>query len=164
MINSMQYIMVSTNPTSPSHQHKKIAWDLSFLYIEWKFKELRDQLSRAQHVARLKIAQDIKKSKALDIKMEDEEEAYSGTQVKIEDQNVEDIVPTQEQIMEAKQYIMDTISHGEDKQHSDIFVNFFIKLAVYSCQEKEEKEIVQRSLYLLKKTLFIWPNTKIKFE
>ena len=154
MINSMQYIMVSTNPTSPSHQHKKIAWDLSFLYIEWKFKELRDQLSRAQHVARLKIAQDIK----------NEEEVYSGAQVKIEDQTVEDIDPTKEQIMEAKQYIMDTISHGEDKQHSDIFVNFFIKLAVYSCQEKEEKEIVQRSLYLLKKTLFIWPNTKIKFE
>ncbi len=37
-------------------------------------------------------------------------------------------------------------------------------MAFYSCHDKEEKQIVQRSLYLLKKTLFIWPRTKIRFE
>jgi hypothetical protein len=47
---------------------------------------------------------------------------------------------------------------------ADIFLNFFLKLAVISCQEKEDKELVQRSLYLLKKALFIWPETVIKFE
>jgi hypothetical protein len=46
----------------------------------------------------------------------------------------------------------------------EIFLNFFIKLAMHNCTEKEEKEVIKRSLYLLKKIFIIWPQTKIKFE
>jgi len=44
MINSMQYIMMQPNPINSNVMNKKIAWDLSFLYIEWKFKELREEI------------------------------------------------------------------------------------------------------------------------
>lgn len=46
MINSMQYIMMQPNPISSNVINKKIAWDLSFLYIEWKFRELREELTQ----------------------------------------------------------------------------------------------------------------------
>lgn len=35
---------------------------------------------------------------------------------------------------------------------------------MHNCTEKEEKDVIKRSLYLLKKIFFIWPHTKIKFE
>ena len=47
---------------------------------------------------------------------------------------------------------------------AEIFLNFFIKLAMHNCTEKEDKEVIKRSLYLLKKVFIIWPDTKIKFE
>jgi hypothetical protein len=37
------------------------------------------------------------------------------------------------------------------EKSSEIFLNFFIKLAMHNCSEKEEKEVIKRSLYLLKK-------------
>ena len=43
MINSMQYIFVAGNS---NNLYKKIASDLSFLYIEWQYQELREKLKR----------------------------------------------------------------------------------------------------------------------
>jgi hypothetical protein len=33
-----------------------------------------------------------------------------------------------------------------------------------NCYDKEDKDIIKRSLYLLKKIFIIWPNTKIKLD
>ncbi len=52
----------------------------------------------------------------------------------------------------------------KDDQCPEIFLNFFIKLALHNCSDKEDKEVIKRSLYLLKKIFIIWPDTKIKFE
>lgn len=47
----------------------------------------------------------------------------------------------------------------------EIFVSFFIKLAINSCQEKEEKEnITRKALFLLKKWLIISPGAPIKYN
>lgn len=35
---------------------------------------------------------------------------------------------------------------------------------MHNCTEKEDKEVIKRSLYLLNKIFIIWPETKIKFE
>lgn len=43
-------------------------------------------------------------------------------------------------------------------------MNFFIKVALNNCNDKDDKEIMKRSLYLLKKTLILWPNTRKKFD
>lgn len=67
-------------------------------------------------------------------------------------------------MQEAKLSIIEKAGSSEEQKSSEIFINFFIKLAIYSCQEKEEKDIMQRSLYMLKKTLFIWPQVKLKFD
>ena len=37
-------------------------------------------------------------------------------------------------------------------------------MALNNCNDKDDKEIMKRSLYLLKKTLILWPNTKKKFD
>lgn len=47
MVNSMQWLMVANNPTSTNPLVKKIASDMSFIYIEWKFKEAKFKLSEA---------------------------------------------------------------------------------------------------------------------
>ena len=53
----------------------------------------------------------------------------------------------------------------QSKDIREIFVNFFIKLAINSCQDKEEKEnITRKALYLLKKWLIISPGTQIKYN
>lgn len=44
MINSMQWIMVTTNSTPANAFLKKIAIDMSFVYIEWKFKDVREKI------------------------------------------------------------------------------------------------------------------------
>ena len=44
MVNNMQYLMVANNPSSTNPLVKKIASDMSFIYIEWKFKEIKDKL------------------------------------------------------------------------------------------------------------------------
>jgi len=49
-------------------------------------------------------------------------------------------------------------------QFSEIFVNFFIRLIFNSCLQKEEKDILHKSLYMLRKTFFIWPNIVYKFD
>jgi len=46
MVNSMQWLMVANNPTSSNPLIKKIASDMSFIYIEWKFKEAQQKLSQ----------------------------------------------------------------------------------------------------------------------
>jgi hypothetical protein len=53
----------------------------------------------------------------------------------------------------------------QNKDIKDIFVNFFIKIAIMSCQEKEEKEnITRKAIFLLRKWLIISPNTQIKYN
>jgi hypothetical protein len=47
MVNSMQWLMVANNPTSSNPLVKKIASDMSFIYIEWKFKEAKTKLLEA---------------------------------------------------------------------------------------------------------------------
>lgn len=54
MVNSMQWLMVANNPTSTNPLVKKIASDMSFIYIEWKFKETRAKL--LQTPSKLKFA------------------------------------------------------------------------------------------------------------
>lgn len=54
-----------------------------------------------------------------------------------------------------------------NERAAEICLNFFIKVALNNCNEKNDKddrEIMKRSLYLLKKTLILWPNTKKKFD
>lgn len=46
---------------------------------------------------------------------------------------------------------------------AEICLNFFIKVALNNSNDKDDKEIMKRSLYLLKKTLILWPHTKKKF-
>ncbi len=53
----------------------------------------------------------------------------------------------------------------QTKDIREIFVNFFIKLAINSCQDKDEKEnITRKTLFLLKKWLIISPGTTIKYN
>ena len=53
----------------------------------------------------------------------------------------------------------------QTKDIREIFINFFIKLAINSCQDKEEKEnITRKALFLLKKWLIISPGTVIKYQ
>ena len=40
----MQWLMVGNNPTSTNPLVKKIASDMSFIYIEWKFKEVKEKM------------------------------------------------------------------------------------------------------------------------
>ena len=56
------------------------------------------------------------------------------------------------------------IQSVRDNEVPEILLNFFIKLAMSNCYDKEDKDIIKRSLYLLKKIFIIWPNTKIKLE
>lgn len=102
MINSMQYIFVAGNS---NNLYKKIASDLSFLYIEWQYQELRERLQRFE---------------------------------------------TFEEKMTFFQSLKNKNNQSSEKS-SEIFLNFFIKLAMHNCSEKEEKEVIKRSLYLLKK-------------
>ena len=52
MINSMQWLMVTSNPSSQNPLVKKIASDLSFIYIQWKYRDIKqrleEQLARAR--------------------------------------------------------------------------------------------------------------------
>lgn len=102
MINSMQYIFVSGNS---NNLYKKIASDLSFLYIEWQYLEMRENLAKFKDPEQ-------KKAYFLSLKTKNDQSA---------------------------------------EKSSEIFLNFFIKLAMHNCSEKEEKEVIKRSLYLLKK-------------
>lgn len=44
MVNSMQWLMAGNNPTSTNPLVKKIASDMSFIYIEWKYKEVNEKM------------------------------------------------------------------------------------------------------------------------
>lgn len=44
MINSMQWLMVTSNPSSQNPLVKKIASDLSFIYIQWKYRDIKQRL------------------------------------------------------------------------------------------------------------------------
>ena len=48
MINSMQWLMVASNPASNSPMVKRIASDLSFIYIQWKYKEVCNEIAALQ--------------------------------------------------------------------------------------------------------------------
>ena len=52
----------------------------------------------------------------------------------------------------------------KDDQCKEIFINFFIKLAINNNIEKDEKEVIKRSIYLLNKLYIIWPENKYKLE
>ena len=109
MINSMQYIFVAGNSNS---LYKKIASDLSFLYIEWQYIELREKLEKmGSNEEKLNFFQNLKSKNG-----------------------------------------------QSSEKSSEIFLNFFIKLAMHNCSEKEEKEVIKRSLYLLKKVILIFKN------
>jgi len=111
MVNSMQWLMVANNPTSTNPLVKKIASDMSFIYIEWKFKEAKLKLAEVAPEMKVKILEDTLNDRA-----------------------------------------------------AEICLNFFIKVALNNSSDKDDKEIMKRSLFLLKKTLILWPNTKKKFE
>jgi len=64
-----------------------------------------------------------------------------------------------------KQQALETIMNDSTKDIRDIFVNFFIKLAINSCQDKEDKEnITKKALFLLKKWLILSPGFNIKYQ
>lgn len=107
----MQWLMVANNPTSSNPLVKKIASDMSFIYIEWKFKEARAKLLEAPIEKKGAVLEDSLNDRA-----------------------------------------------------AEICLNFFIKVALNNSSDKDDKEIMKRSLYLLKKTLILWPNTKKRFE
>ena len=44
MINSMQWLVVTSNPNSQNPLVKKIASDLSFIYIQWKYQDTKNKL------------------------------------------------------------------------------------------------------------------------
>jgi hypothetical protein len=44
MINSMQWLMVTGNPNCQNPLVKKIASDLSFIYIQWKYRDTKQKL------------------------------------------------------------------------------------------------------------------------
>ena len=111
MVNSMQWLMVANNPTSTNPLVKKIASDMSFIYIEWKYKEAKAKLTEAEPEQRITLIQDQLNDRA-----------------------------------------------------AEICLNFFIKVALNNSSDKDDKEIMRRSLYLLKKTLILWPNTRKKFD
>lgn len=46
MVNSMQWLMVGNNPTSGHPMVKKIASDMSFIYVEWKYNETKEKLAK----------------------------------------------------------------------------------------------------------------------
>lgn len=52
----------------------------------------------------------------------------------------------------------------KEDQCREIFLNFFIKLAINNNIDKTEKEVIKRSLYLLNKLFIIWPELKFKLE
>lgn len=111
MVNSMQWLMVANNPTSSNPLVKKIASDMSFIYIEWKFKQAKSKLLEAPPEKKVSVLQDSLNDRA-----------------------------------------------------AEICLNFFIKVALNNSSDKDDKEIMKRSLFLLKKTLILWPNTKKRFE
>ena len=43
-------------------------------------------------------------------------------------------------------------------------MNFFLKLSFYNSLSKDDRDIMRRSLYLLKKMLLLWPKTAKKYE
>lgn len=55
MVNSMQWLMVANNPTSTNPLVKKIASDMSFIYIEWKYKEAKAKLTEAEPEQRITL-------------------------------------------------------------------------------------------------------------
>jgi hypothetical protein len=40
----MQWLMVASNPASNSPMVKRIASDLSFIYIQWRYKDVCDEI------------------------------------------------------------------------------------------------------------------------
>jgi len=92
--------------------NKKIASDISFIYIEWLFQELREKFSSVE-------------------------------------------------TFEEKQLILKDI---QDDQCRDIFLNFFIKIAITNNLDREENNVIKRSLYCLNKLFIIWPDMKFNLE
>lgn len=67
MVNSMQWLMVANNPTSTNPLVKKIASDMSFIYIEWKFKEARAKLIQTPQNLKGTVLQDTLNDRAAEI-------------------------------------------------------------------------------------------------
>lgn len=55
MITSMQILIQPQNLMANHLLSKKIAWDLAYLFIEWKYRELKDALKDAPEKAKAKI-------------------------------------------------------------------------------------------------------------
>ena len=68
MVNSMQWLMVANNPTSQNPLIKKIASDMSFIYIEWKFKDVKEKLKGGEtEEEKVKILEDTFNERAAEI-------------------------------------------------------------------------------------------------
>jgi hypothetical protein len=113
MINSMQCLVISTNPTSTQPVVKKVSSDMSFIYNEWKYEELKTRLDARGELSR------------------------------------------------------EAVLEGWNKEYtkaSDICMNFYLKLSFYNSLNKEDRDIMKRSLYLLRKMLLLWPKTAKKYD
>jgi hypothetical protein len=67
MVNSMQWLMVANNPTSTNPLVKKIASDMSFIYIEWKFKETKAKLLDTPANQKVAVIEDTLNDRAAEI-------------------------------------------------------------------------------------------------
>jgi len=54
----MQWLMVANNPTSTNPLVKKIASDMSFIYIEWKYKETKTKMENSTPEQKIKVLED----------------------------------------------------------------------------------------------------------
>jgi hypothetical protein len=121
----MQWLMVTSNPSSQNPLVKKIASDLSFIYIQWKYRDIKQKLEEVMGKARI-------------------------------DPNM-----TRDELNRIRKI---TIDDSMNEKAAEICLNFFIKVAFFNSTDKEDREIMKRSLYLLKKMLILWPSTKKKFD
>lgn len=121
----MQWLMVTSNPAANNPLVKKIASDLSFIYIQWKYRDTKKKLE--EYMA--KIANDPR-------------------------------IPPYEIACNRRGIIDESMN----EKAAEICLNFFIKVAFFNSTDKEDRDIMRRSLYLLKKMLILWPNTRKRFE
>ena len=68
------------------------------------------------------------------------------------------------QLLDSFEQKAELVQSVRDNEVPEILLNFFTKLAMFECYHKDDKDIIERSLYLSEKIFVIWTNTKIKLE
>ncbi|KAL4497765.1 hypothetical protein ABPG72_000520 [Tetrahymena utriculariae] len=257
MINSTQQLIIqATRQTSSQNSQNKIAWDLTFLYIEWSFIEMKSILNNAQVYAKqqklkqlvekihLNQAQQQQNEGSQTPKFQIEEESINEKEfVKkitssqlVQSQNIiqdqlsenkgepvsfsrsmqqvseqpnynsgnseqdflnnkqnfdsqqqidsilqqqkeimlkyniseEDLALTAEEILNAEVELVERFSEEIDQGAKGVIIPFYIKLITNilstSDRDRDEKNFIKRTLYLLKKTFFIWPDIQQRNE